>query len=153
MPRLVRPRASAILPRTSELPRPPPKGGGDQQAARGRSTHSGDVALSQLRPIEEVQEAVALRKLIASVRRRLADEQGVALVVGIGVSVVLGIAGTTAMDYTTSNLHMAHRSSADQAAFALAEAGLGNATSVLGNTANNVFDANLLPQRLTTYTT
>lgn len=51
----------------------------------------------------------------------------------IGVSLVLGITGTTAMIYTTGNVRAAATSKADERAFSLAEAGLNNAYSTLYN--------------------
>jgi Tfp pilus assembly protein PilX len=66
-------------------------------------------------------------------RKRLRGEDGFALVAAIGVSLVLGIAGTTAMVYTTSNQGSAQRSKADARALALAEAGLAYAYATLYN--------------------
>jgi Tfp pilus assembly protein PilX len=51
----------------------------------------------------------------------------------IGVSLVLGITGTTAMAYSTGNARSASVSKADERAFALAEAGLNYAYSTLYN--------------------
>ena len=79
-------------------------------------------------------------------RTRLRGEQGFALVAAIGISLVLGIAGTTAMVYTTSNQGSAQRSKADARALALAEAGLAYAYATLYN-ASNPQDPNSVPQQ------
>ena len=93
-----------------------------------------------------------MRTLIARIRRRLADEAGVALVAGVGITCVLGIAGTTVMEYTSSNVRNAARSQADQTAYTLAEGGINSAASVL-SAASDPTQANLLPARTTTDTT
>jgi hypothetical protein len=94
-----------------------------------------------------------MRTFLAGIRRRLAAERGAALVLGLGITIALTITGTTVAEYSTSDLHQANRSAADQSAFALAEAGLANALSVLGNPSNDPYDPTLLPTRTTTYTT
>jgi hypothetical protein len=71
--------------------------------------------------------------LIRLLGRRLVDQAGFALPVVIGVSMILGITGTTAMVYTTSNVRTASSSKADERAFALAEAGLNYAYATLYN--------------------
>jgi Tfp pilus assembly protein PilX len=75
-------------------------------------------------------QAAALIRLIG---RRLVAQTGFALPVVIGVSMILGITGTTAMVYTTSNVRTASSSKADERAFALAEAGLNYAYATLYN--------------------
>ncbi|MDP8910505.1 MAG: hypothetical protein M3M94_00370, partial [Actinomycetota bacterium] len=77
--------------------------------------------------------------------RRLAPQDGIALVVALGAMTVLGIAGTSAMVYTSQNYGSAARSQADQKAFSLAEAGINNAAAVLSLESNNALDPNLLP--------
>ena len=84
-------------------------------------------------------------------RARLAAEDGIALVMGLGISLALTIAGASVANYTVVNMHAANRSRATQGAGALAEAGLNNALAVLDNSANNPSDPNLLPPRTTTY--
>jgi Tfp pilus assembly protein PilX len=79
-------------------------------------------------------------------RKRLRGEDGFALVAAIGISMVLGIAGTTAMVYTTSNQGSAQRSKADAKALALAEAGLAYAYATLYN-ASDPQQANAVPQK------
>jgi Tfp pilus assembly protein PilX len=79
-------------------------------------------------------------------RHRLRDERGFALVAALGFSVVLGITGTTAMVYTTSNEGSAQRSKADRRALALGEAGLAYAYATLYN-ASDPTDPNSVPLR------
>ena len=73
-----------------------------------------------------------------------------ALVLALGISAVFAIVGTTVMFYSSHNSSLASRSTADQRAFALAEAGINNAVSILGNPSNNALNGTLLPNTLAT---
>ena len=55
--------------------------------------------------------------LIRRLGRRLARQDGIALVMVIGISLVLGITGTTAMIYSTENVRAASTSRADERVF------------------------------------
>jgi Tfp pilus assembly protein PilX len=66
-------------------------------------------------------------------RRRLCREDGVALVLSLGLSSVLAIVGTTTIAYTTGNEHSSHYSKATKTTQALAEGGLHYAYSTLYN--------------------
>lgn len=66
-------------------------------------------------------------------RRRLRGQVGFALPMVIGISLVLGITGTTAMVYSTENVKSASSSKAEERAFSLAEAGLNYAYATLYN--------------------
>jgi hypothetical protein len=89
--------------------------------------------------------------LLASLRHRLADENGFALVVALGVMFVLGISTTGGLVYATQNQGSAARSKADATALVVAEAGINNAMSVLSNPANDPTNASLLPPRTDVY--
>ncbi len=67
------------------------------------------------------------------------------------MSTVLAIVGTTAITYTTSGARTASRSTADQKAYALAEAGVNDAMAVLSLPSNNALDPYLLPTQTVTY--
>jgi Tfp pilus assembly protein PilX len=71
--------------------------------------------------------------LIRRISDRLRSQAGFALPMVIGVSLILGVTGTTAMIYSTENVQSATTSKADERAFALAEAGLNYAYSTLYN--------------------
>jgi len=71
--------------------------------------------------------------LIRRFSRRLVGQAGFALPITIGVSLVLGISGTTSMIYSTENSRGAASSKADERAFSLAEAGLNYAYATLYN--------------------
>jgi Tfp pilus assembly protein PilX len=71
--------------------------------------------------------------LIRRISDRLRSQAGFALPTVIGVSLILGVTGTTAMVYSTENVRSATTSKADERAFALAEAGLNYAYSTLYN--------------------
>ena len=77
--------------------------------------------------------------------RRLRQEEGIALVVVLGTIATLSIAVATATFYTTQNVRNAQRSSSDEFAFSLTEAGLANAMAVLSNPTNNALDPDTLP--------
>jgi hypothetical protein len=77
--------------------------------------------------------------------RHLKKQEGIALVVVLGALTALSIAVGTATLYTTQNVRNAERSSSDEFAFSLTEAGLANAMAVLANPSNNALDADTLP--------
>ena len=82
---------------------------------------------------------------------RFGGQQGFVLPVTIGMCTMLTMAGTTVVAYSTSSARTSSRSSADQSAYALAEAGVNNAMSVLSEPSNNALDPYLLPARTTPY--
>jgi len=61
----------------------------------------------------------------------LADEQGIALIMALGIMLVLTIALTTVAFLTTHGTQDAQRTNAGQRAYALAEAGVNDAISIL----------------------
>jgi Tfp pilus assembly protein PilX len=67
------------------------------------------------------------------------------LIVALGMTVVLSISVTTSVFYSSANSRSAGRSSADQKALSLAEAGLNNAVSVLNQAANALVQSPTLP--------
>ena len=67
-----------------------------------------------------------------------------ALVMAIGITSVLGIAGATAVAYSTSGAQESQQSGARQNAFSLAEAGINNSMAVLNLPTNNALDADTL---------
>jgi hypothetical protein len=69
-----------------------------------------------------------------------------ALIMAIGIMSVLGIAGTTAVVYSTSAAQEAHQSGSRQSAFSLAEAGINNVMAVLNLPTNNALDPDTLPK-------
>jgi hypothetical protein len=78
-------------------------------------------------------------------RQLLPKQDGIALIMVIGILAVLTIAGSTMMFYTTSSTRNVGRSKADEVSFSLSEAALNNAMSVLSNPANNPYDDAILP--------
>ena len=64
----------------------------------------------------------------------------------LGITVVLGIVGTTAIAYSASNSKEAAQSGSRQSAFSLAEAGINNTMSILMLPTNNALDPDLLPK-------
>ena len=64
-------------------------------------------------------------------RRRLSDEGGFALLIAIGVMLVLTITVTSVVSYSKASSRSANLSSSGQDAYAVAEAGINNAMSVI----------------------
>jgi Tfp pilus assembly protein PilX len=83
---------------------------------------------------------------IRRLERRVRNQAGFALPAVLGLSIMLGLTGTTAMVYTTENGRASATSKADEQAFSLAEAGLNNAYSNLYNAADPTMPG-ALPQR------
>lgn len=69
-----------------------------------------------------------------------------ALIMAIGITSVLGIAGATAVAYSTSGAQEAQQSGSRQSAFTLAEAGINNLMAVLNLPTNNALDPETLPK-------
>ena len=78
-------------------------------------------------------------------RQLIPKQDGIALIMVIGILAVLTIAGSTMMFYTTSNARNVGLSKVDETSFSLSEAALNNAMSVLANPVNNSLDSDLLP--------
>ncbi len=72
-------------------------------------------------------------------------ERGLALPLALGVMVALSVVGTTLTYYSVANLHSTSHSGNGQRAFALAEAGLNNAVSILSKPGNDPTNPSLLP--------
>ena len=68
-----------------------------------------------------------------------------ALPMALGIMVVLTILGTTVIYYSVANMHSTSHSTNGQRAFALAEAGLNDAVSILSKPGNDSQNPNLLP--------
>jgi hypothetical protein len=86
-----------------------------------------------------------MNRILHALRRRLQREDGIALMLSIGALAALAILGASSIAFSTDNAGNASRSKADQAAFALAEAGINNAMAVLANSANDPTNPSLLP--------
>lgn len=97
-------------------------------------------------------QTIFFSKCWPRLRRRFGAEDGAALVMSVGMSAGLMLAGTTMIDYSVLNQHSAGRSGADQGAYMLAEGGLNNAFAVVADPANSPTDGTLLPPRTTAYT-
>jgi len=81
-----------------------------------------------------------MRPLPQRVRARLGGEQGFALVMALALMVVLTVASTTAIYVTSSSSRGSGRSSANQTAYSLAEAGIADVSAILNLPANNALD-------------
>ena len=85
--------------------------------------------------------------------RRLRDQRGLALPLTLGMLLTLSVSGTTVLYTSSTNEKASRTSKTDMMAFALAEAGINNAMSVLAKPGTNPLQSNLLPARTTTYET
>jgi hypothetical protein len=77
---------------------------------------------------------------IRQLSARLRDEQGIALVMAIGIAMVLAIAGTSLIAYGTSNERAATRSKQAHDAYQLSVSGIESAVSQLAAAASDVRD-------------
>lgn len=73
-------------------------------------------------------------------RRRFREEQGFALVIALGVTVVFGLMVVTVIESARSNSRNSTMSVGRMSAYNLAEAGINNAMSALRLTTNNALD-------------
>jgi hypothetical protein len=87
---------------------------------------------------------VKLSRLFRTVRRRVGAEDGIALVVALSTTVVLGIAGTSMFVYTTSNNQATRLTAAETSAHAVAEAGIQAEIAILNDRDNNALDWRLI---------
>jgi Tfp pilus assembly protein PilX len=78
--------------------------------------------------------------------RLVQSERGMALVMAIGITTVLAIAGTTAIAYSTSSERQSTQTRSRLTAYALAEAGINNSMAVLNLPTNNALDPETLPK-------
>ena len=69
-----------------------------------------------------------------------------ALVMALGMTVVLGMAGTTAIAYSTSSSTQAVQTRSRGNAFSLAESGINNSMAILDLPTNNALDPDTLPK-------
>jgi Tfp pilus assembly protein PilX len=69
--------------------------------------------------------------------RLLRRQDGIALIVSMGVLSMLTISGTTVMVYTNSNTKTSELSRSNEKSFSLSEAALNDAMAVLANPDNN----------------
>src|SRR5512140_149238 len=77
------------------------------------------------------------------------DKRGMTLVMTLGVLVILSVVGTTLAYYSTANAKSSNAQKGSQNAYALAEAGINNAISVLANAADPTVSS-LLPSTMIT---
>lgn len=82
-------------------------------------------------------------------RRRLArlagEERGFTLVLTLGVLIVTSVMIVSITEYSSSTSRSSSKSKADQIAYSLAETGVNNAMSILGNPATNALVSTALP--------
>lgn len=93
-------------------------------------------------------------RLLKDRLRLLSRQDGMALIISMGALLVLGIAGTTVVYYSSTNTRGSAYSKASGTAFQLSEAGLHEALSVLSNQpTNDPTNASLLATRTSPYST
>ena len=84
-------------------------------------------------------------------RRLLRRQEGITLVMAIGVLGVLSLSGTALIYYSSTNARSASYSDDKSAAYDLAEAGINEMMAILSRPENNALKGNLLPQTTSTY--
>ena len=85
-----------------------------------------------------------MRKLLSRFLKNLAREDGISLIMAMGILGVLSIAAGAVVFYASANSGSAERSNADNAAFSLGETGIAEALSLL-NDANNPTQSSAIP--------
>lgn len=83
--------------------------------------------------------------------RRLRSQDGISLVLAIGVLGVLSVSGTTLVYYSSSNVRSAEFSKENASAYDLAEAGINEMVAILSKPENNSLKSDLLPTTVSTY--
>jgi hypothetical protein len=79
-------------------------------------------------------------------RVHLRSEHGMALVMAVGMSTVLLLAGSTAIAYSTSSATEATQTRSRSGAFSLSESGINNLMAILNLPTNNALDQITLPK-------
>jgi Tfp pilus assembly protein PilX len=90
-----------------------------------------------------------LLRLVRLFRR----QDGISLVMAVGVLGVLSMSGATMIQYANSNNRSSEYSKANGSAYDLAEAGINEMTSILSNPQNNALNPYLLPSTTSAYAT
>jgi Tfp pilus assembly protein PilX len=90
-----------------------------------------------------------LLRLVRMFRR----QEGISLIMAVGVLGVLSLSGATLIQYSNANNRSSEYSKANASAYDLAEAGINEMTSILSNPQNNALNTYLLPATTTTYAT
>jgi hypothetical protein len=83
--------------------------------------------------------------------RQLRRQDGISLVMAVGILGVLSVSGTTLVYYSNSNARSAAFSKQNASAYDLAEAGINEMVSILNRPENNALKSNLLPSTTTAY--
>jgi hypothetical protein len=86
-----------------------------------------------------------LRKKMEQLRQRMASEEGFALVLALGMTVVLSMTAVTVIASASSNERQSNLSKGRMGAYSLAEAGINNALSVLNGPNTNALQQSALP--------
>lgn len=137
----------AEFPRSREVPSP--IGGFVRRPAHVQCACGNGTAAADRREGEDDAVALATSTTERALVRRVREESGAALVLALVVLAALGAAATTAIVQASSSGRTAAHARADQTAFSLAEAGLGNALAVLSLPSNNALNPSLLPSTRT----
>jgi len=90
---------------------------------------------------------VRLMRFLRTFRR----QDGISLVMAVGILGVLSVSGTTLVYYSTTNARSAEFSKDNGGAYDLAEAGLNEMMAILSNPKNNSLKGDLLPQTTHNY--
>ena len=88
---------------------------------------------------------------LSNLIRHLRRQDGIALVMAIGILGVLTISGTTLVYYSSANARSAEFSQDNSSAYDLAEAGINEMAAILNNPENNALNEYLLASTTRTY--
>jgi len=84
-------------------------------------------------------------------RRLLRRQDGITLVMAVGILGVLTVSGTTLIYYSSTNARSVSYSTTNSKAYDLAEAGINEMMAILSKPQNNALKTNLLPSTTSTY--
>jgi hypothetical protein len=85
------------------------------------------------------------------VRRLFRKQDGITLVMAVGILGVLTVSGTTLIYYSSTNARSVSYSTTNSSAYDLAEAGINEMMAILSKPENNALKTDLLPQTTSTY--
>ncbi len=94
-----------------------------------------------------------MTRRLLSLRRLVLRQDGITLVMAVGILGVLSLGGTSAIYYSSANQRSAQYSKQNASAYDLAEAGINEMMAVLAKPENNALTPSLLPQTTRTYDT
>src|SRR3954464_5136651 len=99
----------------------------------------------------EEHRAAMRRGFLTTLWQHARRQDGITLVMAVGILGVLSLGGTSAIYYSSANQRAAQFSKQNASAYDLAEAGLNEMMAILAKPENNALKGTLLPSTTRTY--